>query len=393
MTVRMAQAKMDEVYPARSVGSCVSPVDEEALVAEIHRAWTECRAATEANDKAKIRALHLHAKAINKTANFAELCEEQRRLKRFFPTPTRIDPERIRPRVVPVHRNTLEERLFKVTRGYWSMPYSKGYGRRLRFLIFDDAHEAVVGIIALQSPSADLACRDRHLGVAADQKLEIVNNTLDAYTIGAAPAYAPLLAGKLVAGYLCSPVIRQEYWRTYANKPTTQLKRRSSSPLLAITTASAFGRSSIYNRLRDETRPLARSLGYTRGFGTIHLEEVYPQMVQWLTQVGRLVPAGFGNGPKVRWQNITNALIGLGIPSSYLEHGLKREVFIIELVTNLLDVCRHNAIPDPIVFDDEVWANHWRERWALPRAARRPDWHEFDATAQLRHALHVASSV
>lgn len=392
MTVRAVEARREEVRPAHTAGPRVQPVDEAALVAAIHRAWTECRAAIAANDKAKIRTLHLHAKAIDKTADFAELGQELRRLKRFFPTPTRIDPDRIRPRVVPVRRNTLEERLFKITRGYWSMPYSKGYGRRLRFLILDEAHEAVIGIIALQSPSADLACRDRYLGVAADQKLAVVNNTLDAYTVGATPAYAPLLAGKLVAGYLCSPVIRQEYWRTYANKPTIQLKRRSSSPLLAITTASAFGRSSIYNRLRDETRSLARSLGYTRGFGTIHLEEVYPQIVQWLTQVGRLVPAGFGNGPKVRWQNITNALIGLGIPSSYLEHGLKREVFIVELTNNLLDVCRHGAIPDPIAFDDEAWANHWRERWALPRAARRPDWHEFDATAQLQHALHVASS-
>lgn len=183
--------------PARSPEPAV---DGETLAASIHQAWLDCRAAIAGNDKAKLRALHLRAKAFDRTADLAELKQELRRLERYFPTPTRIDPERIQPRVVPVRRNTLEERLFKITRGYWSMPYSKGYGRRLRFIVMDDAHEAVIGIIGLQSPAADLACRDRYLGVPKGLKLEVVNNTLDAYTVGAAPAYAPLLAGKLVAG-------------------------------------------------------------------------------------------------------------------------------------------------------------------------------------------------
>ena len=381
--------RREEEEPKVSACPPAPPVDGEKLAAAIHQAWLDCRVAIAANDKAKLRALHLRAKAFDRTANLAELMQEQRRLKRYFPTPTRIDPEQIQPRVVPVRRGTLEERLYKITRGYWSMPYSKGYGRRLRFIVMDDVHDAVIGIIGLQSPSADLACRDHYLGVPRECKLEVINNTLDAYTVGAAPAYAPLLAGKLIAGYLCSPVIRQEYWRTYAHKLTTQLKRRSSQPLLAITTASAFGRSSIYNRLRDKTRPLGEPLGYTRGFGTVHLEEVYPQIVQWLSQEGRLVPAGFGNGPKVRWQNITNALTTLGIPYRYLEHGLQREVFIFKLVNNLLDVCRTGATPDPISFDDEAWGTHWRERWAVPRAQRNPDWHEFDATGQLRYALSL----
>lgn len=389
MVGQVAGTRRSDTSVAASTRPQAPAIVGEALAMAIRQAWQDCRSAVAAGDKAMLRALHLRAKAFDNTADLAELVQELRRLKRYFPTPTSIDPERIRPRVVPVRRNTLEERLFKITRGYWSMPYSKGYGRRLRFVVMDETHDAVIGIIGLQSPSADLACRDSYLGVPREQKLEIVNNTLDAYTVGAAPAYAPLLAGKLVSGYLCSPVIRQEYWRTYANKLTTQLKRRSSQPLLAITTASAFGRSSIYNRLRDKSRLLAQPLGYTRGFGTLHLEEVYPQVVQWLSQEGRLVPGGFGNGPKVRWQNIANALTSLSISSKYLEHGLQREVFIFELVNNLFDVCRAGATPDPISFDDEAWGAYWRERWALPRASRNPDWHHFDATQQLRHALSL----
>ena len=386
MSKQAARAVLRET---RRVAPAVAtvPAEDAALIRAIQAAWSECRAAVEANDKAKLRALHLQAKAHDTTADFVTLRKEFRRLRRYFPNPTRIEPSEIRPRVIPIRKHSLEERLFKVARGYWSMPYSKGYGRRLRFLVMDEAHDAVIGIIGLQSPSADLACRDEYLGVHRDAKLDVVNQTLDAYTVGATPAYAPILGGKLIAGYLCSPIIRQEYWRTYVHKLTTQLRRRSGLPLLAITTASAFGRSSIYNRLRHEERLLARPLGYTRGFGTIHLEGVYPRMVEWLKRQGRFVPPGFGNGPRVRWQNISNALTGLGASTRWLEHGLRREVFIVELVENFLDVCRIGATPNPIIFDDAVWCDYWLERWALPRAARQPDWHEIPASVALRSAL------
>ena len=267
------------------------------------------------------------------------------------------------------------------------MPYSKGYGRRLRFVIIDKYHKSVVGIIGLQSPSADLSCRDMYLGVAKDKKLEVINNTLDAYTIGATPVYAALLGGKLVAGLLHSEVIRKQYWALYGNKRTTQLNRRVPQPLLAITTASAFGRSSIYNRLKDDSCLLAKPLGYTKGFGTIHLEELYPRIVQWLKYTERHVPAGFGNGPKVRWQNIMRALVDLGISREYLSHGLKREVFIFELVRNIHSVCQDGAVPDVTSFNDVVWLNFWKNRWAIPRSERDERWKSIDAYQIIKDSL------
>ena len=110
-------------------------------------------------------------------------------------------------------------------------------------------------------------------------------------------------------------------------------------------------------------------------------------MVEWLKWSGRHVPAGFGNGPKVRWQNIIRALGDLGIPREYLEHGLKREVFIFELVHNLLDVCRSGAIPDVTEFKDDAWVDYWKTRWCLPRVARNPDWYEFNSYGQIARAL------
>lgn len=357
------------------------------LSEDIRSAWLRCREAVATGDKTLVRRLHVQAKEWDQSVDYRELATHLRRHRSYFPASARINPEQIDPVVIPVSPCSLEERLFKVIRGYWSMPYSKGYGRRLRFLVMDRRHEAVIGIIGLQSPSADLACRDNYLGVPKERKLAVVNNTLDAYTIGATPAYAPLLAGKLVAGLLHSPVIRQQYWRTYGNRQTTQLKQRIPQPLLAITTASAFGRSSIYNRLRHNDRVLAKPLGYTKGFGTLHLEELYPKMAEWLRKTGRFVPAGFGNGPKVRWQNIMRTLLDLGISREYLEHGLRREVFIFELVENLHDVCRSNATPDVIKFDASAWSEHWKTRWCLPRVAKDPHWYEFDAYGLLSEAI------
>ena len=348
-----------------------------------------CRAAAASGDKATLRALHVAAKACDKEVCYDDLLADFQRYRKYFPQPAKLDPARIDPVLVPVRSRSLESRLFRVARGYWSMPYSKGYGRRLRFLVFDQHHDAIIGIIGLQSPSADLRCRDEYLNVPKAHKLDMVNNTLDAFTVGAMPAYAPLLGGKLVAGFLHSPTIRQEYWRAYGKKRTTQLNKRIPQPLLAITTASALGRSSIYNRLRFNDRLLAKPLGYTRGFGTLHLEALYPEMVAWLKNNDRHVPAGFGNGPKVRWQNIMRALVDLKISHDYLEHGIRREVFLFELVDNLLDVCQSGATAIPVAFDDCEWATYWKQRWCMPRVARDAGWFEVDAADQMRRALTI----
>ncbi|WP_220550427.1 Druantia anti-phage system protein DruA [Stenotrophomonas lacuserhaii] len=355
----------------------------------IEGAWNRSQTAVQSGDKDALRRLHLDAKLYDGSVNYEELRRNLRTYKGYFPSGAKINPEKIRPIVLPVVSRSLEERLFRTLRGYWSMPYSKGYGRRLRFVVMDAHHEAIIGIIGLHSPSADLACRDNYLGISKPQKLAIVNNTLDAFTIGASPTYAPLLGGKLVAGLLHSEVIRQEYWRQYGGEISPPFSGPKPQPLLAITTASAFGRSSIYSRLRFHGRSLAKPLGYTKGFGTLHLEAVYPEIVAWLRRTGRFVPAGFGNGPKVRWQNVVKVLADLKIPRSYLEHGIQREIYIFELVKNLQGICKDGQSPEVADFDAGSWGDYWKERWCLPRVARTPDWYEFDPYARMNSALGV----
>ncbi|MCX8086374.1 MAG: DUF4338 domain-containing protein [Rhodocyclaceae bacterium] len=58
-----------------------------------------------------------------------------------------LDPARIAPRLVEVERETTGELLFRYARLHWSIPVSAGYGRRLRFLVWDDGHDRLMGIL------------------------------------------------------------------------------------------------------------------------------------------------------------------------------------------------------------------------------------------------------
>ena len=266
--------------------------------------------------------------------------------------------------------------LFYVTRSMWSMPYTKGYGRRLRFVVYDEHHECVIGVVGLQSPPADLASRDGLFSYPPERKLELVNCTMDAFAVGAVPPFSYLLGGKLCAGLIASDGIRQAYWRHYAGKKTEMLGRGVLQPLAAVTTTSAFGRSSQYNHLKYKGRLLAEPIGYTLGFGTLHLEHLYSQICTHLKMIGKFTEGGFGNGPKVRWQNITRALTDVGLPNSLLKHGVKREVFMYKLVNELSAGMAGSEFGAPYQLTATDFSDHWRERWALPRAVRFPNWNQ-----------------
>jgi hypothetical protein len=364
-----------------------SPEDAEELRQAILSAKALFQSAVSSGDKDYLRELHRHAKAAERMVNVEQLLKTFRRRADYFKPGYLISPHRIQPSLRLVQSGTLEDDLYKISRAFWSMPYSKGYGRRLRYVVFDEYHESVMGIIGLQSPPADLACRDALLKLPADEKLTMVNATLDAYTIGAIPPYSNLLAGKLVAGLVASDTVRRDYWRIYGNRRTLMQDRLLPQPLMAVTTTSAFGRSSIYNRLRFGDRTIAEPIGYTKGYGTIHLETLYPRIADWLTAQDKFVSGGYGVGPKVRWQNICNALSSLGLPNKLLEHGLQREVFLFRHVRNLEDVCATRAVPDPILMPVDDWAKYWQERWAIPRALREHSWLEQDTQRLMEQGI------
>jgi hypothetical protein len=326
------------------------------------------------NSKDSLRRLHQPALRLEIAARQDWLQRHLPKYLPFFANGDEVIPERICPKLIEV---TTEEQhnLFRVGRMLWSIPFSKGYGRRLRFLIMDEANGKLIGLLALQSPPLSFPARDRLFRYPPGKKTELVNQTMDIQTLGAVPPYNRLLGGKLVALAAASNEVRLAYQRKYLGR-ATEIERRVLPPhLVALTTTSAFGRSSIYNRLRFYNTVIAESLGYTEGYGAFHLAELYPIFREFLESQGISTRGGFGTGPRRKWQTMVRALERLGLSSDLLRHGVLREVFLFRLTDNLENYMegrdlepRYRDLP----FSDIVaW---WRERWLLPRAERVNGW-------------------
>jgi hypothetical protein len=339
-------------------------------------------------DKAGMRQIHEPAVQLELATQQEWLERNLSRYLNFFANGDDIIPERIDPALVEV--TTRQHRdLFRVARLLWSLPFSKGYGRRLRFLIVDQANDKLIGLLALQSPPLSFPARDRLFQYPPGRKTELVNQTMDIQTLGAVPPYDYLLGGKLVALVAASNEVRQRYWQKYVGR-TTEMERRILPPhLIALTTTSAFGRSSLYNRLKYRDVTIAESLGYTEGYGTFHLMELYPLFREFLESQGISTYGGFGTGPRRKWQTMVRALERLGFSAEFLRHGIKREVFLFRLIDNL-EAYMEGRDTTPVYrnlpFSDLVaW---WRERWLLPRVERVHEWKEW-RNEEIKNRLRI----
>lgn len=359
----------------------------DSLRAQILEACSRFEISTNLNDKDYLRSLHLFAKKQALGLDQETLQKLFQKYQGKFRNGKEIDPSKISPSLHFVESKSEDSEVFQLVRAMWSMPYNKGYGRRLRFIVYDDYHEAVIGIIGLQSPPADLSSRDSLFSYPKGKKLDFVNSTMDAYTVGAIPPYSNLLGGKLCAGLISTDAIRQAYWRKYAGEKTWMKDQPIGQPLVAVTTTGAFGRSSMYNRVRYKNRLLAEPIGYTLGYGTLHLEHLYTSICDFLKSSESHKVGGFGNGPKVRWQNIANALTALNLPSTLLKHGVRREVFMFRFVENLENGMAGGNFGNPIPLSVDEYSQYWKERWAWPRATRFPDWNTENDIEKLQSSL------
>ena len=104
---------------------------------------------------------------LEKNARFVEQWEDK--LLDHFANGAEVDPARIVPRIVPV-QSAQEASLFRLASLHWSVPVSVGYGRRTRFLVYDDQNGKLMGIFALGDPVFNLAVRDRLIGWTSEEQ-------------------------------------------------------------------------------------------------------------------------------------------------------------------------------------------------------------------------------
>jgi hypothetical protein len=296
-----------------------------------------------------------------------------------FADGSEVDPSRIRLTLRRVYSDTVEADLFRMATLTWSVPVSAGFGRRLRYLVWDAAHERLAGVIALGDPVFNLSVRDNLIGWTTDDRAKRLVNLLDAYVLGAVPPYNALLGGKAVACLVRSREIFDDFKRTYGKSVGIISGDAKKASLLAVTTTSSMGRSSVYNRLQLSGTPYFSPIGYTVGWGHFHItDRLFEDMREYLRLKGHRYADRhkYGEGPNWRLRTIRAALGELGINEVVLRHGIRREVFLCTLADNAIDILLSGkGTPDLSTLKgvNEI-SDLARTRWIIPRAERMKDY-------------------
>jgi len=335
--------------------------------------------------KDKVRRLHEIAVQHRRERSKEGLFKKEHELLSFIASGNEVEPEKISPRLIEVLPASNEELLFRYASIHWSIPTSSGYGRRLRFLVVDDFNGKLIGLIGLGDPVFSLSARDEWVGWTKGHREARLKHVMDAFVLGAVPPYSFLLCGKLVAMLAASEEVRKAFGKKYKGALSLIKRQKQDGRLALITTTSALGRSSIYNRLRFDDRVLYQSVGFTRGSGEFHFSNgLYGGISAFALKHCKPTAKQerWGSGFRNRREVVRKTLPLLGLSSDWLYHGVEREVFVIPLARNTGEFLRgeHSKL---LWFDqssDELFA-FFKERWLLPRSIRDQRYKSWDRNA------------
>ena len=143
-----------------------------------------------------------------------------------FASGDEVDPAKISPVLQLISSDTWEGDLFRLASLTWSVPVSNGFGRRLRFLVWDQHNGKLIGIIAIGDPVFNLSVRDNLIDWDVKARGERLVNIMDAYVLGALPPYNALLGGKLVACLLRSRDCTTNLRRPMEKRPASSQNSR-----------------------------------------------------------------------------------------------------------------------------------------------------------------------
>lgn len=332
--------------------------------------------------KDNIRELHTLAVAHRRERASPGLQRHESRLLQYIANGEELDPFKVQPRLVLVKPGTEHELLFRYASLHWSIPVSSGYGRRLRFLVFDNQNGKLIGLFGLGDPVYSLRARDELIGWDAEAKRHRLYHVMDAFVLGAVPPYSRLLCGKLVAMLALSNEVRRHFRAKYKGSVTLIRKQEHSTGLVLLTTTSALGRSSTYNRLRIDQTEYWSSIGFTQGSGEFHFSNgVYGNIRAFVEEYCHPTAktAAWGDGFRNKREVVKKCLATLGLPRDLIYHGIQRQIFLASLAENGFAFLKGNE--SRIRFFDRparALSEAFLARWLRPRAARIQDYKDFN---------------
>ena len=335
-----------------------------------------------ATGKQQIRDLNFLAMAHKRERSRPRLERHEERLLKRTASGNEIDVTSILPELVEVGSRTEDELLFRYATLHWSIPVSSGYGRRLRFLIIDQQNGKLMGIIGLGDPVFNLGPRDRWIGWTKPIARHRLRHVMDLFVLGAVPPYSFLLCGKLAGLLATSNEVRIAVARKYAGRDALISEQPHDGSLALLTTMSALGRSSMYNRLKYYNELAFVGVGATRGYGEFQFSDgMYDALSQYA--MVNLSPSAkhraWGTGFRNRREVVRKVLSRIKLSEDLLNHGIRREAFVAPLAENSRQFLQGKE--DHLVNYSRPASDlftYFRERWLIPRSqrdCRYQDWH------------------
>jgi len=338
--------------------------------------------------KDAIRTMHSEQRAARLKAERGFIKHKWKSLNKYFACGAEIDPKRIVPHLELIQGGTWQSDLFRLATLAWSVPVSQGYGRRMRFLVWDRSNDKLIGLLALGDPVFNLRARDEWIGWTLEQRRSLLVNVMDAYVLGALPPYNMLLGGKLVASLVDTKDILNHFTERYSDSEGIISKEKKGARLCLVTTTSALGKSSLYNRLSLNGRKIFEPIGYTSGWGHFHIPDaLFSTIREYLEERGDSYAGNnrFGEGPNWRLRAIRKALTIIGMPPDLLQHGIGRQLFVCCMARNACRVLTQTVSKPNYsgLLTVEETGNLAKERWLIPRSKRRPEYKSWDKADML----------
>lgn len=287
------------------------------------------------------------------------------RVQNHLARPEDIDIQKISPYLVMVEQRAEHNRLWAYATSHWSVPITAGYGRRIRYFVFDRFNNKLIGVIGLCDPIIGLETRDvNSIGWTKDQKLERLYNCMTAYILGAIPPYNQVLGAKLVALSLLLPEVRQDFHLKYRDKTSIISQTNKAAHLVYVDTLGAFGKSAIYTRLRNW-----KFVGYTKGQSHLHVTANGSwELIKKVVPKEAFETYKFGKGPNWKMRVLKRGLRELGLSEEIMSIGWQRGYYRCPLADNWQDYLLGKT--DEIVwkqFTQDDIVEYWQNRWVTPR--------------------------
>jgi hypothetical protein len=334
-------------------------------------------------DKKKEVLREIHSERLKRWLSEYEdwIRDNEDRLFDHFADGSDVVPENIEPNVIQVE-NRKERDLFRYAKYTWSLPMKQGWGRGIRYLVMDDSNDKVIGIFGLTDPVFNLKARDDWIGWSTEEREERLKQVMDAYILGAVPPYNDLLGGKLVASLACSNRVRDDIREKYGGKESLISGEIQEGEAVLLTTASAWGKSSMLSRLQYHDRLMWKHVGSTSGYGHFHLDSgLADKMKEYLKQIDdpEVEKNEPGDGPSPKLRYMRRCLNLLNIDQSVMEHGIQRGFYAAPLAENFKSVLVEGEQPNYYDMSEEDIFDFFRDRYLIDRAERITRWKDHDS--------------